>query len=272
MLRPRVTLLTKLRLKGVAFTCGWCLLLPSSLFAFQVQQVEFQEKRYIIATVNLSQDKLRFFWKKHSPNPTISKSQSTKPLKFFENLAADLKKQKIDLIFAMNAGMYMEDFAPLGLYIEDFHTIKKLNLKSGHGNFYLKPNGVFFIDENDNPFVKDAVDMSSHKTQIKWATQSGPLLVHEKNIHPKFQKNSKNKLIRNAVGVDPDGIISLVISKDAVNFHELAILFRDHLHCNNALYLDGNVSQIYSKDLKRYDREIAVGPMIGIIKPQSAER
>ena len=42
--------------------------------------------------------------------------------------------------------MYGEDLKPIGLYVENGRTLRKLNRRNGPGNFHLKPNGVFFID------------------------------------------------------------------------------------------------------------------------------
>ena len=55
----------------------------------------------------------------------------------------------MELVFAMNAGMYGEDLKPIGLYVEDGQRLKKANRRDGPGNFHLKPNGVFFIDGQD---------------------------------------------------------------------------------------------------------------------------
>jgi uncharacterized protein YigE (DUF2233 family) len=55
-----------------------------------------------------------------------------------------------------------------------------------------------------------------------------------------------------------------VISEDPINFYDFAILFRDGLECGDALYLDGNVSSLYSKGLERDDERVPLGPIIGV--------
>lgn len=60
-------------------------------------------------------------------------------------------------------------------------------------------------------------------------------------IHPSFNSASKSKLIRNGVGV-VGGSAIFVISEKPVTFYELAVFFRDVLHCEDAPYLDGVVS------------------------------
>ncbi len=45
----------------------------------------------------------------------------------------------------MNAGMYHEDLSPVGLYVEEGREQAILQTGGGEGNFFLKPNGVFFV-------------------------------------------------------------------------------------------------------------------------------
>jgi uncharacterized protein YigE (DUF2233 family) len=61
------------------------------------------------------------------------------------NLNSYLTGQHKKLLLGMNGGMYMENRSPLGLYIENGEMKSRLNTSSGSGNFYLKPNGVFYI-------------------------------------------------------------------------------------------------------------------------------
>ena len=42
--------------------------------------------------------------------------------------------------------------------------------------------------------------------------------------------------------------------------------FRDVLHCQDALYLDGAVSSLYSPGLDRNDRWTDLGPLIGAVE------
>ena len=52
------------------------------------------------------------------------------------------------LRFAMNAGMFDEAGAPIGLYVEQGKERKRLNLNAGPGNFHLMPDGVFALDRS----------------------------------------------------------------------------------------------------------------------------
>jgi uncharacterized protein YigE (DUF2233 family) len=95
------------------------------------------------------------------------------------------------------------------------------------------------------------------------ATQSGPLLLRNGVIHPAFNPQSASRYIRNGVGVVGSKAI-FVISNHPVTFHELAVYFRDNLHCKDALYLDGSVSSLYLRELGRNDAAAKLGPMLGV--------
>ena len=66
-----------------------------------------------------------------------------------------LESKDKKLVFAMNGGMYLKDFYPQGLYIEDGGRWQILNnKKSNYGNFYLRPNGVFYITYKDSAYIE----------------------------------------------------------------------------------------------------------------------
>ena len=54
------------------------------------------------------------------------------------------------------------------------------------------------------------------------------------------------------------------ISEVPVNLYEFALLFRDTLHCPDALFLDGTVASLYSTALKRSDFRADLGPIFAI--------
>jgi uncharacterized protein YigE (DUF2233 family) len=148
----------------------------------------------------------------------------------------------------MNAGIFGEDFAPLGLHIENGKLLHRLDLgKGGRGNFYLKPNGVFYLTERQ-PAIVDARTYPKLKVKPAIATQSGPALVLKGIIHPAFREESINRHYRNGVGVTRDGKVVFAISQTLVTFYEFATLFRDVLGCDDALYLDGALSAVYAPD------------------------
>jgi uncharacterized protein YigE (DUF2233 family) len=83
----------------------------------------------------------------------------------------------------MNAGMYHSTGAPVGLYIENQATLAPLDTNSGSGNFYLKPNGVFYITVGKIPVVCSTAEFKPTEP-VQFATQSGPMLLIHGQIHP----------------------------------------------------------------------------------------
>ena len=145
------------------------------------------------------------------------------------------------VIFAMNAGMYLPDATPQGLYVEGGEVVAPINTGEGDTNFYLKPNGIFAIGGDGRAQVR-ASEAFSLTPEVAYATQSGPMLVIGGALHPKFAENGTSLYVRNGVGVRADGTVVFAISTVPVSFGRFARLFRDALACPDALYLDGFVS------------------------------
>jgi uncharacterized protein YigE (DUF2233 family) len=193
---------------------------------------------------------------------TFNLSKSGEPYRYFFGLEQELEDDGKVLRFAMNAGMYGEDFRPIGLYIEDGRQVKKLNRRNGGGNFHLKPNGVFYIADG-KPGVMETEAFSKSGLKPDFASQSGPMLVVNGKLHPKFSANGTSRKRRNGVGIDEKGNAVFVISEDPVTFYEFARLFRDGLNCRNALFFDGSISSLYARELGRNDSFMPLGPMVG---------
>jgi uncharacterized protein YigE (DUF2233 family) len=166
----------------------------------------------------------------------------------------------------MNAGMYLKDFSPQGLFIENQNVIKQLDTSSGYGNFYLKPNGVFFITNDSIPHICTTADFVKVEN-VKYATQSGPMLIVAGKIHPAFKKGSKNINIRNGVGILSDNKVIFVMSKRKINFYDFTDYFAK-LGCKNALYLDGFVSRVYLPERNLNQNDGHFGVIIGISKSE----
>lgn len=201
-------------------------------------------------------------------NPILVwKDSLGEPILNFENLKNFLSKKNKKLFFAMNGGMYTKQSAPLGLYIENGKVLKRINTKDGYGNFHLKPNGVFYITTDNKAGVITTKKLVERGTKgIKYATQSGPMLLIEGKVHSAFTKGSKNLNIRNGIGVLPNGDIVFSMSKEKVNFYDFAMHFKK-MGCQNALYLDGFVSKMYypEKELKGSFKD-KFGVMIAVVE------
>ena len=183
----------------------------------------------------------------------------------FDAVSDALTRQGEKLVFAMNAGMYHPDFRPVGLYIENGVEKGKLNTRSGPGNFHLKPNGVFYVTKN-GAGVMESDKFAGRRGDIRYATQSGPMLVIGGRIHPRINEEGTSKKTRNGVGACSGGRIVFAISEEPVTFYEFASFFRDKLRCNDALFLDGSVSSLYAPSLDRRDRWRPMGPIIGVVQ------
>lgn len=171
-----------------------------------------------------------------------------KPLGSFDGLQSHLAAQGKNIVFATNAGIFKRGPAPCGLTITAGKELVPLNLEPGDGNFFLKPNGVFYVDDQKGAGVMEAGEFGRSGLRPRIATQSGPLLLRHGKMHPAFNANSPNFRQRSAVGVrSADGAVLFVMSdRDArpegrVTFFQLAAYFK-HLGCNDALYLDGDIS------------------------------
>lgn len=239
-----------MRLPALAF-----LLVPVAAEAAECRDTTFEGASYTLCEVAAGED-LRLF---HSgPDGAYGSFR-----KVDEALAADGKA----LGFAMNAGMYHRDLAPVGLYVEDGVEVSPIVTSEGPGNFGLLPNGVFCI--GDTFRVIESRTFKRDRPDCRYATQSGPMLVIDGQLHPKLAPGSDSTYVRNGVGVSEDGQRAVfVISNDAVNFHSFARLFRDELGLPDALYFDGNVSRLYAPELGRHDGGFPMGPLVGTVVPK----
>ena len=226
---------------------------PAFATALQCSEVVFRDTRSIACRVDLRTDHLQLFLN----------DAAGAPFKSLRRVADSLKGHPEQLAFAMNAGMFREDYSPLGLLVMNGHQVHRLNLATGFGNFYLKPNGVFVVSTSGARIVESS-QYGTLQDPIILATQSGPLMVSSGLIHPGLNPLGTSQNIRNGIGVISANEIVFAISEEPVNFYNFALLFRDRLKCSDALYLDGNVSSLYVRSLGRDDERAPLGPIIGV--------
>ena len=182
----------------------------------------------------------------------------------FSPIDAALADKGQHLAFAMNAGMYQPDQAPVGLYIEDGVQGHKIVTRDGPGNFGLLPNGVFCIGKRLS--IVESRAFAAKPPACRYATQSGPMLVIDGKLHPAFQADSSSYHIRNGVGVSADGKLAwFAITDDPVTFDRFARFFRDVLGAKDALYFDGSVSRMSAVELGRSGAGFPVGPIVGLV-------
>lgn len=224
---------------------GFCLMILFVSITSCTQQIPTKEHdtdRILAYEVNPKKEQLHFYWK-NAQGEIYGNAK---------NLKEQLQTKQQELIFCMNGGMYKKDQSPQGLYIENGVTLTPLDMQeTGYGNFYLQPNGVFYITEENNPILCTTKTFKGTKN-IKYATQSGPMLVIDGKLHKKLTKGSKNLHIRNGVGILPNGNLLFAMSKEKINFYDFATFFQEN-GCKNALYLDGFVSRTYLPE-KNYEQ------------------
>ncbi len=216
-----------------------CLCLSCSFsLAVELEEVVFKEVEYQVLTVPPADVDL--FWKNNNGQIMRQFSQVFK--------LADRPERQV--AFMMNGGIYEPGGVPSGLMVQCGKLMRPLNLSAGKGNFYLKPNGVFLIGA-DGAKVVNAQAYVKYKDGVRCAVQSGPLLLESGKIHAKFRAESSSRLLRNGVGVNAAGDVVFAITKrhseQLPNLYEFAEFFKSR-GCDHALFLDGDISQLYGRD------------------------
>ena len=219
------------------------------------RDISFEDASYTVCGVSLAED-LRLF---HSGPDGVLGS--------FAAVDQTLAPMGLHLGFAMNAGMYHPDRSPVGLFVQDGAAQTDIVTSDGPGNFGLLPNGVLCVGATFA--VIESRTYADTSPTCRYASQSGPMLVIDGKLHPKFLRGSTSEFIRNGVGVSADGATAVfAISNDPVNFHAFARLFRDALGLPNALYFDGKISRLYAPALGRNDLGFPMGPIVGTVVPK----
>lgn len=208
--------------------------------------------RFISFLVNAGAGPITMYWR----------DENGRDLRSLQALRSYEEGRGRRLRFAMNGGMYQDDRSPVGLFIQNGRMLSPLDTSSGKGNFYLKPNGVFFVRKDRSAEVI-TTDRFMQGNDIEFATQSGPMLLIDGVIHPVFEKNSHHFNIRNGVGVRPDGGVVFAMSRDTVTLYDFATYFKE-MGCRNALYLDGFVSRCYLPEKNWTQLDGDFGVMIGV--------
>jgi uncharacterized protein YigE (DUF2233 family) len=216
---------------------------------------EFEGSRFIVCTYDARRHQLRL----------ASQGGDGQYLRSFSALEAWLGRDARRVRFAMNAGMFNDAGAPIGLYVAEGQERHVLRLTDGPGNFHMKPNGVFWIDRRGLAHIDTSDAYAAAAPDPYWATQSGPMLVIDGELHPRFAEDGASRLMRNGVGARDGRAAYFVISGGFVSFGRFARFFRDELGCTDALFLDGSVSSLWAPSLGRNDQDHALGPMVVVL-------
>ena len=225
----------------------------------EVNCITFRQATYVVLRVDLRAASIKTLWKNPAGAPYVSLDEA-------------YRQNGGDLLALTNAGIYSAGHAPEGLHVEGGVTLSPLNLNGGEGNFYWKPNGVFYVAGDGAGIVgSEKFDSAGVRAGVREATQSGPLLVVDGEVNQSLKPDSQSLYVRNGVGVKSPEEVYVVISEGEVNLHDFASVFKEQLHCRDALYLDGCVSQMYLPargvhvpERRRCDKEL-VG-LLGVVK------
>jgi uncharacterized protein YigE (DUF2233 family) len=219
------------------------------------RSMEYERNAYTICEVDLRKHTVRLYWKRSDGTPYA----------YLSALPRSLEGGVGRLLFATNAGMFDPALKPVGLYVEQGRELVHVNTLSGYA-FHMKPNGIFFVS-GDKAAVAETGAFLKQRHRTDLATQSGPMLVMNGRVHPRFDRRSTSLKPRNGVGVRPDGKVLFAISQGEVSFDAFARLFRDALKCPNALFLDGgSASNLYAPTLNRLGNIVSLGPMLAVFE------
>jgi uncharacterized protein YigE (DUF2233 family) len=221
------------------------------------QPVTYEHSEYTVCEVDLRRQAVRLFWKKPDGHP----------YGYLSSLPRALGNHSGRLLFATNGGMYHPDNSPVGLYIEEGRQLVRANTSAGPGNFHMRPNGVFYVT-GEVAGVLETRSFIKQRPQVDFATQSGPMLVIDGEIHARFVRYGGSRKYRVGVGSRDPSLVVFAVSESEVSFGEFARLFRDKLRCKNALFLDGgSATSFYSPVLGRNSNFLPLGPIIGVYGP-----
>ncbi len=216
---------------------------------------EFEGSRFIVCAYDAARHELQL----------ASRDADGAYLRSFNALETSLGRDARRVRFAMNAGMFNDIGAPIGLYIEDGDRQHVIRQTDGPGNFHMKPNGVFWVAANGDVHVTVTDDFVAASPTPQFATQSGPMLLINGQLHSRFSHDGASRYLRNGVGVSDNRTAYFVISSGFVSFGRFARFFRDELGCTDALFLDGSVSSLWAPSLDRRDDNDALGPFVVVL-------
>lgn len=215
----------------------------------------FEGSRFIVCTFDARKDELLL----------ASRGRNGDYLRGFDALAHDLDDDAARVRFAMNAGMFDDAGAPIGLYVEEGDEQHVLRLTDGPGNFHMKPNGVFWQGPDGALHITTSDTFAEARPRVRYATQSGPMLLIDGALHPRFASDGPSRYVRNGVGLRDAHTAYFVISSGVVSFGRFARFFRDELGCRDALFFDGAVSSAWIPEMRRSDDVHALGPMVVVL-------
>lgn len=181
-----------------------------------------------------------------------------------------------------NAGMFHANQEPVGLLIENGVVVRPLNVQkpATDENFYMQPNGVFSVDANHIGHVDStggfqrSWQANQRQSEVREATQSGPMLVINNRVNSHFSELSTNAKVRSGVGImnssgNAGGRVVFLTTEGESTFYDFATTLRDLFSCSNALFLDGAISKMYLAGEQTSYTGGFFGPMVSVVSRAS---
>lgn len=205
----------------------------------------YQGNQYAVFTIEMNNRLAdHFSFEKTSGNQAANSFVSFNRKKFSDEIPSEPVFKDPSDFFVITGAMYeSSDKLPPGLLISQGKRLKALNTTTNAtGNFFVLPNGVFYLMGNEAKIVETSAFDDSRN--YSFAIQSGPMLVMNKNVSSSLDPFSPHKNKRCAVGIRSTRSgeeIVFVCSRNDVTFHELATFMSDKFSCRSALHLESGV-------------------------------
>jgi len=247
----------KILIRATAFLAMAAFCGPSDAAAQPCKPYAFEGNGYTLCEASLDRFAIRLFWQKPDGTPYTYLSAVPKTDERGGRLA-----------FALNGGMFHPDYKPVGLHVENGRELVRANTRPGPGNFHLRPNGVFYVGEAEAGVMETGAFLKK-KPKASYATQSGPMLVIDGQLHPRIAKANVSAKPRDGVCVRGDKTVVFAISDGGVPFDTFMRLFRDGLKCRNALFLDGGTAPaLFVPGARSGNVLFGLGPMIAVYEKE----
>ena len=153
-------------------------------------ELNHARKVFAICEVDVASEELRLFLY----------SQSGELYGQFGKIDDALRLNGQSLGFAMNAGMYHENRAPVGHYLEDGPRTDGSNLECWPPEILVCCQTVVLCISSGQAHVIETLQFVETSPECIHATQSGPMLVIDGKLHPRFLPDSTSRFVRNGVG------------------------------------------------------------------------
>jgi uncharacterized protein YigE (DUF2233 family) len=107
----------------------------------------------------------------------------------------------------------------------------------------MRPNGVFYVT-GEVAGVLETRSFIKQRPQVDFATQSGPMLVIDGEIHARFVRYGGSRKYRVGLGSRDPSLVVFAVSESEVSFGEFArdtSCARNFFYCSSGKQPDGTL-------------------------------